>query len=59
MGLLVDAAFVDSASTAPALQEMLRPALIEALFTRNDIRVTVAGISRVPLFTPYPIRAIG
>ena len=54
MGLLVDAAFVDSASTAPALQEMLRPALIEALFTRNDRLLPpeiVAVLGRAPAVT--------
>jgi len=54
MGLLVDTAFLDAASTAPALQDMLRPALVEALFTRNDRALPpelVAVLGRQPSVT--------
>lgn len=54
MGLLVDRAFVDSVTEAPALREMIRESLIEALFTRNDRvlpREIVAVLSREPSVT--------
>ncbi len=54
MGLLVDRAFIDSVTATPAMREMIREALIEALFTRND-RVLpkdiVAVLSREPSVT--------
>jgi FAD/FMN-containing dehydrogenase len=57
MGLLVDRAFVDAATSVPALREMIRDALIEALFTRND-RVLpskiVAVLGRRPSVTLKP-----
>jgi FAD/FMN-containing dehydrogenase len=54
MGLLVDRAFIDAATAAPALREMIREALIEALFTRNDRvlpKEIVAVLSREPSVT--------
>ncbi len=57
MGLLVDRAFVDAATSVPGLREMIRDALIEALFTRND-RVLPPGIvavlGRAPAVTMKP-----
>ncbi len=57
MGLLVDRAFIDAATSVPALREMIREALIEALFTRND-RVLpskiVAVLGRKPSVTLKP-----
>lgn len=54
MGLLVDRAFIDSVTAIPALREMIRESLIDALFTRND-RVLpkdiVAVLSREPSVT--------
>ena len=54
MGLLVDRAFIDAVTAAPALREMIRESLIDALFTRND-RVLpkdiVAVLSREPSVT--------
>ena len=54
MGLLVDRAFVDAATAAPALREMLRDSLIEAMFVRNDRvlpRDIVAVLAREPAVT--------
>ncbi len=57
MGLLVDRAFLDAATSVPALREVIRDALIEALFTRDD-RVLppeiVAILSRRPSVTMKP-----
>ena len=54
MGLLVDRAYIDAVTAAPALREMIRESLIEALFTRNDRvlpREIVAVLSREPSVT--------
>ena len=54
MGLLVDRAFIDAATSAPALREMIRETLVEALFTRNDRvlpRDIVAVLARQPSIT--------
>jgi FAD/FMN-containing dehydrogenase len=54
MGLLVDRAFIDAVTAAPALREMIRDSLIEALFTRNDRLLPkdiVAVLSREPSVT--------
>jgi len=57
MGLLVDRAFLDAATSVPALREVIRDALIEALFTRDD-RVLppeiVAVLARRPSVTMKP-----
>ena len=54
MGLLVDRAFIDSATAAPALRETIREALVEALFTRDDRvlpKEIIAVLSRAPAVT--------
>ncbi|MFA5897134.1 MAG: hypothetical protein WC985_09580, partial [Thermoplasmata archaeon] len=54
MGLLRDWNYVESAVRIPALSEMIREALIRALFVRNDRvlpRQIIAALTRTPAVT--------